>query len=374
MTDKVYTPAVRPIRIAVLLAGLALVAAGCSGAEEAVTTTTTITTLPPVATTAAATTTSTTTSTTSTTTTTTLGPQNPSPLSGLEVEPPELLERRPIAVKIDNHPNARPQSGLHEADLVYELLVEGGLTRFIAVFHHSDSAYLGPIRSLRPTDSTLVTYLNAPLQISGGQDWIQSLARSRGLLMIGDDRISTFRVGSRRPPHNLYGTTEKMRQTADRRGWEDEPPDPIFTFGEPTIALTPASTVILDWSKQPEVIWRFDPITETYVRSIRDVPHDSLSIDGERNQIAADTLLVLITGRYTARPSSGKGTPVPALETFGVGKALLFYDGAVLQGTWARDSYDDPFELALPTGAEMVVPRGKMWISVFPSTGSVDWE
>ena len=64
---------------------------------------------------------------------------------------------------------------------------------------------------------------------------------------------------------------------------------------------------------------------------------------------------------------------MPALETTGEGQALLFYGGAVVEGTWARDSYDDPFALALPSGDEMVVPRGKMWISVFPNTGSVDW-
>jgi hypothetical protein len=285
-----------------------------------------------------------------------------------------MLERRAVAVKIDNHPSARPQSGIQEADLIYELLVEGGLTRFIAVFHHSDSAYLGPIRSLRPTDPTLVTHLNAPLQISGGQEWIQRLSRSRGLLMIGDDQFSTFRVRTRSSPHNLYGTTERMRETADRRGWDDEPPEPIFNFGEPMAGLRSASVITLDWSSRPEVIWRFDPLSGTYLRSNQDDPHDWMSIDGDRSQIATDTLLVLTARKYTASPSSGTGTPVPALDTVGEGQALLFYEGSVIEGTWERDSPDDPFNLALPSGIGIVVPRGKMWISVFPTTGSVDWE
>ncbi|MCP3976979.1 MAG: DUF3048 domain-containing protein, partial [bacterium] len=144
----------RFVRLVALLMSFALLAAACSGdGADPITTTTAITTLPPVSTTGATTVASstTTTSTSTTTTTTTLGPQNPSPLNGLNVEDPELLERRAIAVKVDNHWNARPQSGIQEADMVYELLVEGGLTRFIAVFHHSDSGYVGPIRSLRPT-------------------------------------------------------------------------------------------------------------------------------------------------------------------------------------------------------------------------------
>jgi hypothetical protein len=285
-----------------------------------------------------------------------------------------MLDRRVIAVKVDNHPKARPQSGIQEADLVYELVVEGGLTRFIAVFHHSDSDYVGPIRSLRPTDSTLVTYLGAPLQVSGGQPWIQSLARGRGLQIIGDDRVSTFRVRARRAPHNLYGTTMAMRETADQRGWSDDPPDPIFTFGEPPRSFAPAEVVTLDWSDRPEVVWRWDPVAETYLRSNRDNAHNWLSIDGEQSQISADTLLVLTARLYTASPSSGEGSAVPALETKGTGQALLFFAGRVHQGKWERESYDDPFQLTLVNGNEMIVPPGKLWISIFPSTSSLDWE
>lgn len=373
MRIRVYTPAVRFARTAALAMSFALLAAACSGDDASPTSTTAITTLAPVPTTlATASTTSSTTSTT--TTTTTLGPQNPSPLNGLNVEDPALLQRRAIAVKVDNHWKARPQSGIQEADLVYELIVEGGLTRFIAVFHQSDSGYIGPIRSLRPTDPTLVAYLDAPLQISGGQPWIQSLARSRNQLLIGEDRVSTFRIGSRKAPHNLYGNTEEMRSTADRRGWSNDPPEPIFTFGEPTIPLTAAETVKLAWSDRPEVIWRWDPGTETYLRSNGNTKHNWLSVDGERTQISAETLLVLTARKYTASPSSGTGSSVPALETLGTGQALMFYEGAVLEGTWTRDSYDDPFALHLITGSEMIVPPGKLWISVFPTTGGVEWE
>lgn len=376
MRHRIYTPAVRFSKAVVGAVCLALAAAACSSASGATTSAAPLTTLPPVSTTLATsttTTTTTTTATTSSTTTTTLGPQHPSPLNGLEVVDPEMLERRIVAVKIDNHPNARPQSGLPEADLIYELLVEGGLTRFIAVYHHSDAEYLGPIRSLRPTDPTLVTYMDGPLQISGGQDWIVGLARSRGLKIIGDDRVSTFRTGARRSPHNLYGNTLRMRSTADRRGWSDEAPEPIFTFGEPTPALLPAKTVTLDWSDRPEVVWQWDESSQSYLRFNRTASHDWLSVDGERSQIQVNTLLVLTARKYTASPR-GEGSSVPALDTLGTGTAHLFFDGAVLQGTWERESYDDPFSLKLRMGGEMVVPAGRLWISIFPSTGSVDWE
>lgn len=375
MTSEVYTPGVRFARVVAFLMSFALLAGACGGDDsDATTTTPAITTLAPVPTTLAVATTTSSTTTTTTTTTTTLGPQNPSPVNGLHVDDETLLERRAVAVKVDNHWRARPQSGIQEADLVYELLVEGGLTRFIAVFHQSDSSYVGPIRSLRPTDPTLVAYLGAPLQISGGQDWIQSLARSRNQLLIGDDRVSTFRIGARKAPHNLYGDTEKMRSTSDRRGWSNDAPQPIFTFGEATTPLTPAGTVTLDWSDRPEVVWRWDPITETYLRSNQDSPHNWLSLDGDRSQISAETLLVLTARKYTASPSSGSGSSVPALETLGNGQALLFYEGAMIEGTWTRNAYDEPFALELVSGVEMVLPPGKLWISVFPTTGSVEWE
>ncbi|MCP5117836.1 MAG: hypothetical protein GY953_44015, partial [bacterium] len=138
-------------------------------------------------------------------------------------------------------------------------------------------------------------------------------------------------------------------------------------------SFAPAEVITLDWSDRPEVVWRWDPITESYLRSNRNTPHDWLSVDGDRSQISTDTLLVLTARKYTASPS-GKGTAVPALDTLGSGQALLFYDGALLQGTWTRDSYEDSFALALTTGAEMIVPPGKLWISVFPTTGRVEWE
>ena len=81
-----------------------------------------------------------------------------SPLTGKEI-PPELWLNRPkrvVAFKIDNNINARPQSGLQEADSVFEILVEGGMTRFLAFFLDNTSKYLGPIRSARPTDPTVI--------------------------------------------------------------------------------------------------------------------------------------------------------------------------------------------------------------------------
>ena len=301
-----------------------------------------------------------------------------SPLNGLGVEDEEALDRRIVAVKIDNHWNARPQTGIERADAVYELLVEGGLTRFIALFHHSDAEYLGPIRSGRPTDPTLVKFLDAPLQISGAQSWVVGVILSYDVKLLGDNGNTTFRIGSRSAPHNLYGSTLLMREESDRRGFADDPPQqPIFDFGEPTPGEPGADTVDLDWSNNPAVRWEWTG--DEYIRFNGDNPHNWLSApeDGAEQtetQISTDTLVVIEAVRYSASSSSGEGSSVPALDTVGSGAAYVFYDGLVVEGTWQRSSAGERFELTLNDGTPITVPPGRLWISIFPSNQQVTWE
>ncbi|MDJ0665563.1 MAG: DUF3048 domain-containing protein [Acidimicrobiia bacterium] len=362
-----------------LVAVLMLLAASCGG-DETNPTVEELTTLAPVDT-APATTEApeTATSTTAaTTTTTTTAPLPASPLNGMGIADEAGLDRRVIAVKVDNHWNARPQSGIEQADAMYELLVEGGLTRFIALFHHSDSEYLGPIRSGRPTDPTLVKFLDAPLQISGAQSWVVGVILGYDVNLLGDNGNTTFRIRSRSAPHNLYGSTVLMREESDRRGFPDDPPQqPMFDFGEPTEGSSGATEVNLDWSNNPVVRWEWTG-TE-YIRFNGENPHNWLSapVDGEEQvetQISTDTLVVIEAPRYSASSSSGEGSSVPALDTVGSGAAYVFYEGLVVEGTWQRESAGERFELSLEDGTPIVVPAGRIWISIFPSQEQVTWE
>ncbi len=364
-------------RVAVALA-FAVVAAACGGGTEATTTTVALTTLPPVTsapTTAPPETTSTSTTTTTTTTSIPPEPGDPSPLNGVKVEDVELLDRRVVAVKMDNHPGARPQSGIQEADAVFELLVEAGLTRFIGLFLQSDSEYYGPIRSLRPTDPELVKPLGATLQISGGQSWVQSIAARADVRLLGESPPNTFRVSNGRVrERTLYGSTVAMRQVADTRGYSDDPPaQPMFSFGDAAVSSTGATEITLDWSDFPEVRWVWDG--EQYLRFNADTEHNWLDIEGNEGQISADVLVVLTAVRYTASPPSGAGgSSVPAMRTTGTGQALLFTEGRLIEGTWERASTGVPFELSLTSGETMMVPPGRIWVSIFPSNRSLTWE
>ena len=374
MFAPVHCPAVSR-RLIIIFTVLALTAAACGSSSDATeetavasSTTTnapTTTTEPPSTTTTAA-----------PTTTTEPEPAGPtSPLNGLIIEDETRaanLDRRVVAVKIDNHWNARPQSGVEQADLVFELLVEAGLTRFIAVFHHSDAEFLGPMRSGRPTDPTLIRPLNGVLTISGAQPWVQSRIVGAGVPLIGDlGSPITFRRGFRRAPHNLYTNTLELRSVMDRREMEVTPPPEMWTFGDfeaPGVAT--AEEIFFNWSDTMRVTWTWDG--EHYLRFAGSEPHNWRTEDGETlDQISADVLIVLFADRYTASGSSGSA--VPAFDTVGSGRAIVFAEGRFIEGRWDREEITDLFNLTDESGDTIVVPPGRPWVSVFPSSRSVSW-
>jgi len=376
-----YTPAaMAKVPNTLLLAvAFALAATACSGSGTATTaapsttaaTSTTTTTASPTSTTAA---TSTTTSTTTTTTTTTTVPQGPtSLLNGIPLPDPTTLERRVMAVKMDNHPDARPQSGVQQADAVYELLVEGGLSRFILLFHESDTDYLGPIRSGRPTDPGLIKPLGAPLVLSGAQSWVFGWFGDRDVNAIGEIGKGTFRISSRRAPHNLYGDTSELREVADGRGYSDDPPpDPMFTFGEWS-GGEEAARVELSFSDRNNVMWEWDGAR--WVRSINDVAHEWVDENGVTGDISADTIVVLFAERYTACPPPGvKGSCVPALDTIDANPAWVLARGEIIEGTWRRDSIEEFFTLTDEDGQVITLPPGIPWVTVFPDNRPASWE
>jgi len=352
------------------LAAAALALAACSGSGGIEATTTTVpmattTTVPPI------TTSTSTTSTSSSTTTTTIPVGPTSPLNGLPVAEEELLERRVIAVKVDNHPQARPQSGLPEADAVLEILVEGGFTRFIAFFHHSDSSYVGPVRSLRPTDSAVLPALGAPIAISGGQNWIVALALSRDVNLIGEGAVGLFRMSHRVAPHNLYADTGDLRATADARGYEDALHGSLYPVGVWEEPAETAETITLDWGYGHIVNWTYQE--GRYLRFEGTRAHEWIDGAGERGQLAFDVLAVIESHQYTAGPAGGGGSSVPALETLGSGRLLVFAGGKVMEGTWERDAIDDGYRFFDAGGTPVELPPGIPWISLFPQERSVDW-
>lgn len=336
------------------LVAVSLLLAACNGAAEEPAESST--TAEPSSTTSS----TSTSSTTSTSTPTTVDARETSLLNGLPVDDPTLLDRRVMAVKIDNHERANPQSGINLADMVIELNVEG-ITRFISLWHESDSDYLGPNRSARPTDAALLPAFNEPTFVfSGGQGWVQNMVSAAGINMIKEGSEGTFRISSRRAPHNLYVDTFVLRNTADERGYADNPPEgPMWEFGplEPTRT---ASEVDIEFRENDHVVWTWDDTQGLWLRTAKGRERMYRDEDGTEGRIGFPVLVALYTEPYTVNG-------LPSSITTGQGQAFVFADGMVAEGTWERETETDWFTLRTESGSVMAVPPGQSWVSLVPS-------
>jgi hypothetical protein len=352
-TEWVSTHKVLSIAAAVVVLGAGTAVFMMASAEPDVTTTT-----------SAPTTTTTTVASTTTEAPTTTIAGALSPINGLPVDDPELLERRLLAVKIDNHPNARPHSGIEQADAVIELMVEG-VTRFISMWQQSDVDYLGPMRSGRPTDQTMLAFFNEPsFAISGAQSWVQDMIASVGIHLIGEVEPATFRVSERRAPHNLFANTNLLREYADERGYPDEPIEgPMWEFGPMREDADEAAKVSFDFVGNP-VEWTWDEASETWLRTLAGDESSWVTEDGEEGQIAVPVLVALYVEQYSVGD-------LPASRTSGQGLAYIFADGKVVQGTWQRDDITEWFTLEDNEGEPILVPPGQIWISLVPNSAGI---
>ena len=149
--------------------------------------------------------------------------------------PPNANNLIVLGIKNDNNVNARPQSGPQDADAVFEVLVEGGMTRFLALFVDNTSKYLGPIRSARPTDPTMLRAFDATLVVSGATDGLIPTIRELGVPVLEEvNAPAMFRIGSRKAPHNLYADTYKLKKLAITKGYKKvKNPQALFPWGTP---------------------------------------------------------------------------------------------------------------------------------------------
>ncbi|HWL49175.1 MAG TPA: DUF3048 domain-containing protein, partial [Acidimicrobiia bacterium] len=257
-----------------------------------------------------------------------------------------------------------PQSGIEAADAVFEYLAEG-VTRFMAFWQQSESEYLGPMRSARPTDQTLLAFFNEPTQaISGGQSWVQDMIASVGVHLIGEVEPATFRVSGRRAPHNLYTNTILLREYADERGYPDEPIDgPMWEFGPMREDGEEAAKVSFDFQGNP-VEWTWDEAEGTWLRTLAGDDSNTITEEGEESQIAFPVLIAL----YVEQDFVGD---LPTSRTTGQGLVYIFAEGKVVQGTWQREDIDEWFTLADNEGEPILVPPGQTWISLVPNSSGI---
>ena len=302
-----------------------------------------------------------------------------SPFTGKELPPETWLNRprRVIAFKIDNNINARPQSGLQEADAVHEILVEGGMTRFLAFFYDNTSKYLGPIRSARPTDPTVVRPYGGTLVVSGATAGLIPSIRELGVPVLEEQNSPVmFRISNRRAPHNLYADTELVRERIEERGFYflQPGPGPLYPFGlNQNNWVTGADKITVKYSDFTTVIWKLDD--EKYSRFIIDkysdnkeaVAHNFISQDGNYTDILQTETIVVLQGPIY----KDQATTLPSVLTVGVGNAYVFNNDKYIQGTWRRGDINESFVLTDLDGNEIQVPPSTQWVHILPNEGEI---
>ena len=304
-----------------------------------------------------------------------------SPLTGEEIAPELWLNRpkRVLAFKIDNNINARPQSGLQEADSVFEILVEGGMTRFLAFFLDNTSKYLGPIRSARPTDPTVVRPYDGTLVVSGATDGLIPTIRELGVPVLEEvNAPAMFRIGSRQAPHNLYADTELVREVVDSKGFQflQPGPQPLYPFGfDQNNWNTGANKITIQYSEFSTVIWKMDGnrysrfIIDAYSGNEDAVAHNFISQDGNYTDILTTETIVVIQGALY----KDRATTLPSILTVGIGDLYVFNDGKYIQGTWRRTDISESFEFFDLNQNQIEVPPSSQWIHIVPNEGQIVW-
>lgn len=291
------------------------------------------------------------------------------PLTGIGTD--EEVTSRPLAVLVENSPRARPQDGLHKADLVYEILAEGDITRFVAIYQSQEVDVIGPVRSLRPYYAQIGHGLDAMIVHAGWSPDAITYVREHRLAhfdqVYGDDKYY-WRDKGRKAPHNLYTKTELIREGAVnkkyREEWEDVRPL-FYPDGEelPPITGESAKSVQVNYIAGYHVGYEYDEEAGRYNRLLKGEPHvDKTS--GE--QLQADNILVLFA-KHKVLDDIGRRF----VDVTGPGTGYLIQRGIVREVSWERkDGLIRPYK----DGEEVPLVPGQTWIQIVPEGSKVESE
>lgn len=273
-----------------------------------------------------------------------------------------------IGVKVENSGPARPWVGLASADVVFVEMVEGGLTRFHAVYHSSVPETIEPVRSLRPMDAAILGPWNGTLLASGGQGpFISRVESVVGLRTQDRGDLGFHRDGARPAPHNVYLRTSEVLPSLPAPGELL----PLAVFSESPSTTDGPSAVLLRLAYPgARSQWDYSADVGAYLRS----DSGTASVEADGTRISARNVLVLdVTTRDTGLLDPA-GNPVPETLLSGTGSLHLFTGGRVVDGSWSKGADDEPFVLTDAGGAPLVLSPGNTWVELLPERGQADWQ
>ncbi len=302
-------------------------------------------------------------------------------------------KRRPLAVMIENHTEARPQSGLSSADIVYEAVAEGGITRFMAIFYcNLSDIQVGPVRSARTYFLDWLGEYDALYAHVGGANTPGPADALGQIIKYGVKDLNQFSIGFPvfwrdyqrlghpvATEHTMYSTTAKLWEVGAKRGWTATDSagfrwDSKFTpwkFKEGKGEGSTANITVNFWESQPgyEVTWAYDPASNSYKRKNGGSEYKDLN---NNIQVASKNIVV----QFERESNANDGYPgnVHLLYgTTGSGKALIFQDRNVIEGKWIKPSRTARTKYVDKSGKEIEFIEGQIWIQTVPEGSKVSF-
>lgn len=306
-------------------------------------------------------------------------------------------KHRPLGVMIENHQDSRPQSGLSYADVIYEAVAEGGITRFLTVFYCQDANPIGPVRSARTYFLDFISeYADNPLYAHVGG--ANAAGPADALSQIDDygwssyNDLNQFSIGfptfwrdynrlghEVATEHTMYSTTTKLWDLGKSRGLtnvdkDGNPWDKKFvpySFKDEATDRPLNQTIHIEfWNgySQYFVDWNYDKASNAYKRKNAGQPH----LDKDTNkQLTAKNVVILYLKESNAH--DGYENNIHLLYTTkGTGKAIFFMDGKQITGTWRKDGRTSRTLLFDSNGAGIKFDRGTIWFEILPTDGVVN--
>lgn len=299
-------------------------------------------------------------------------PEKPLPiyyskLSGLKVNDEASITKPVTAVMIENSPDARPQSGLKEAEIVFEAIAEAGITRFMALYQNSNPEIIGPVRSVRIYYVNWLAGFDASIAHAGGSD--EALAEVRNGNYRDLDQFfnaNTFwRSTDRYAPHNLYTSSQKLNEINTAKGYTESNFTAFNRIDGATAETLDATNINVKISSYLfNSSYSYDAESNSYKRLQAGEPH----FDREKGQITPSAIVVLKVNEYTLADGH------ESIESIGTGNAIIFQNGTAINAVWKKDSKTSQIILTDAVGTEIPIVRGQTWIVSVPNgSGEVTW-
>ena len=289
---------------------------------------------------------------------------------------PEVKEKespfgsRPISIMIENSEGARPQTGLDKANIVYEVLAEGGITRFLAIYYDQDSEIVGPVRSARPYFVSKSLEHQAIYVHVGGSEEAYSFIKEERIDDINEfiDFQPFWRSTDRSPPHNLYTSTTKLRSEANKLGYIEMIKKQEYQFEtdrNEVLNGRKTNTINIPYNSIYSVTYTYEIESMKYLRFMNDVPH----IDAEtRKQIAVDNIIIQFVPTKVVDEEGRL-----SIDFIGEGKGLLFFKGGSEKIIWKKEDMKSRTVFYFQQGDRIALNPGNIWLQIVPANLEVKY-